>query len=269
MFFSRSSLEMVYFEAIANALDAGATEIKIDIKAEAYNQPDTLKISITDNGEGFNDERYKRFSKLLDVEEKSHKGIGRLVYLCYFDKVAVNSWYNEIHQRTFDFTQDFEEENAKVSKVLYRPSGTRLRMTGYTLSKVANYSFIQADYIKKRLLEEFYARLFQLKKEGKSISITINSEIDNSEAIAELNNGDIPEFETIELESFINLIDKFYLHFLIEKVDLQIPSLIAAISVDNQTVKVDLIAQENIPIGYNRPLAKLNFSSLEFKVVDA
>ena len=29
MFFSNSSLEMVYFEAIANALDANATEIEI------------------------------------------------------------------------------------------------------------------------------------------------------------------------------------------------------------------------------------------------
>ena len=33
MFFGNSSLEMVYFEAIANALDANATEIEIKISA--------------------------------------------------------------------------------------------------------------------------------------------------------------------------------------------------------------------------------------------
>ncbi len=35
MFFSNSSLEMVYFEAIANALDAGATKISIEVSGKS------------------------------------------------------------------------------------------------------------------------------------------------------------------------------------------------------------------------------------------
>ncbi len=50
LFFSKSSLEMVYLEAVANAFDAGATEINIRIRIAAVNQPDTLRISISDNG---------------------------------------------------------------------------------------------------------------------------------------------------------------------------------------------------------------------------
>ena len=87
MFFGNSSLEMVYFEAIANALDAHATEISIKISADAFNQPETLRIEISDNGEGFTDERYTKFSNLFDVDESSHKGLGRLVYLSYFDNM--------------------------------------------------------------------------------------------------------------------------------------------------------------------------------------
>lgn len=55
MFFGNFSLEMVYFEAIANALDAGANEITISINAKALNQPETLQIEISDNGSGFTD----------------------------------------------------------------------------------------------------------------------------------------------------------------------------------------------------------------------
>ena len=68
MFFGNSSLEMVYFEAIANALDANATEINIRIFTKALNLPETLQIEILDNGQGFTDERYKKFSNLFDVD---------------------------------------------------------------------------------------------------------------------------------------------------------------------------------------------------------
>ncbi len=41
---------MVYFEAIANAIDAQATEIQIDIKIDALSKPETFNVTITDNG---------------------------------------------------------------------------------------------------------------------------------------------------------------------------------------------------------------------------
>ncbi|MCM1141345.1 MAG: ATP-binding protein, partial [Muribaculum sp.] len=74
IFFSKSSFEMIFMEAFANALDANATEFKISIELDDYANLQNLKIKIEDNGEGFTDKRYSKFSKLLDVEEKSHKG---------------------------------------------------------------------------------------------------------------------------------------------------------------------------------------------------
>lgn len=93
MFFSSSSFEMIYNEALANALDAGATDISIKINLPDPSKIINLSLSIADNGVGFDDARFGKFSKLFDVEEQSHKGLGRLVYLCYFDSVRVVSTY--------------------------------------------------------------------------------------------------------------------------------------------------------------------------------
>ena len=136
MFFGNSSLEMVYFEAIANALDANATEITIKISADALSQSETLSIEITDNGEGFTDERYKQFSNLFDVNEDTHKGLGRLVYLCYFESVDITSVYNQTKQRTFRFSEEFEEGKCRVMDVAEIPSETRLLMKGYVRQKI-------------------------------------------------------------------------------------------------------------------------------------
>ncbi len=246
-FFSKSSLEMVYFEAVGNALDADATKIEIEIYMVAANQPNTLKILIRDNGGGFTKDRYKRFSNLLDVDEDSHKGIGRLVYLSYFENISVNSFYNKTQNIKFDFTDGFDETKAIKTTVEEIPSGTTLTMTGYSLSKLGNYDFINPQYLKQRLLAEFYPRLFQLKKSGKTFLISITSRTGENDGTETLSHTDMPDLKTVELESAVSLIDKFYLHYSIEKEPLSHPSLIAAISVDNRSFKIDLIAQENIP----------------------
>lgn len=95
MFFSKSSFEMIYFEAFANAIDAGARNIKINIGLSAKDQLQNLNISIEDDGCGFTDENFRKFGKLFDVEERTHKGLGRLVYLCYFDNIHIESVYKE------------------------------------------------------------------------------------------------------------------------------------------------------------------------------
>ena len=250
VFFGNSSLEMVYFEAIANALDANATEIDIKIFTKALNQPETLQIEISDNGEGFTDERYQKFSKLFDVDESTHKGLGRLVYLCYFEDVKVNSYFDKTKNRMFDFSEGFEEEKFEIVDVKERASGTSFKMTNYVLQRIAKSDYIHPKKIKQRILEEFYSRLFHLKNQGNSIKIRIEATIEGKKIESHIENADIPEFTLVELGSQINLIDKFDLYYSIKEVEPQNSSLIAAISVDNRTVKVDLISNENLPLGY-------------------
>ncbi|MDR1023762.1 MAG: ATP-binding protein [Prevotellaceae bacterium] len=250
MFFGNSSLEMVFFEAIANSLDADATEINICIEAKAFSQPETLTIHISDNGVGFTGIRYNKFSKLFDVDESSHKGLGRLVYLCYFDSVKVTSCYEKTHKIEFEFNEAFNTEKAIKSDVREAESGTKISMSGYLKSKLWKQDYINPEKLKGRILEEFYPRLFQLKEDGKNIVISISSKIEHKEQTTILDQEDIPAFEKIELDNSVNFFDKFYLYYSIESVDIKNSTLLAAITVDNRTKKIDLIAQENFIAGY-------------------
>ncbi len=250
MFFGSSSLEMVYFEAISNALDAEATDIIVNISIEAINRPDTLEITISDNGLGFDNYRYNKFSNLFDVEENSHKGLGRLVYLCYFDTVEVKSIFSNTQERKFTFSQQFEEDKYQIKNIEKSNNGTTINMKSYTFPKIAKSQYLHPKEIKKRLLEEFYSRLFQCKQNGKIINITINAEIDSVIYQEKLSTHEIPNLLLVEIDSPLNLFDKFQIYYSIEKVDISETSLISAISVDNRTFKVEIIAEENIPQGY-------------------
>ena len=81
LFFPNPSLALVYFEAIANALDAGATKIDISISIPAFTSSESLNVKISDNGGGFTDESFTRFKTLMKPKDGFHKGIGRLVFL--------------------------------------------------------------------------------------------------------------------------------------------------------------------------------------------
>ena len=212
MFFGNSSLEMVFFEAIANSLDAEATEINIEISAKAYTRPETLAIKLIDNGIGFTDERYRKFSKLFDVDESSHKGLGRLVYLCYFENVKISSYFENLHYREFEFNENFDSKKVQINTVQPTQSGTTILMNNYHKSTIWKYEFVQPKYLKNRILEEFYPRLFQLKTQGKDIVINITSIIDGTEQKSTITKDDIPKFNFVELKDSVSLYDKFDLH---------------------------------------------------------
>lgn len=154
MFFSKSSFEMIYFEAFANALDADATEFHIDITLSNYGEWQNLVLTLKDNGVGFDDIRFGKFGKLFDVEEQSHKGLGRLVYLCYFDQVHVESIYSKSKRRIFDFNESFDKK-CKIDNIGATDNGSIFTMTGFTGMKLAKNDYINPGYIKKALLENF------------------------------------------------------------------------------------------------------------------
>lgn len=251
MFFSSSSLEMVFLEAVANSLEARATQITIDIELKAFGQPETLTVKITDNGEGFTDARYAKFSKLFDVDDGKHKGLGRLVYLCYFEKVHVESFYEGTKCRRFAFDEQFEEDAANVTKVPPRNSGTTLSMSGYPLSKIAKQDYVNPVTLKSRLLHEFYPLLNKAKEQKKEVTITIRSVIENHESVKELQSSELPDLISIPVDSPVDLFDKLTLSYSIQEVDPSDTSLISAIAVDNRSKPLEIIAKENHPIGYD------------------
>ncbi len=249
MFFTNSSLEMVYFEAVANALDAGATEISINIMMDSESYLPCLSITIEDNGIGFTDERYNKFVKLFNVDEDSHKGLGRLVYRFYFNEVKIESYFEETKKREFYFNEEMSKNNT-VTTVEKIKSGTKITLKDYTLQKLAKNNYVSVNYLKTRLLEEFYSILFQKKNAKQSITIKLESAIGTSKDKEVIDESDILALKEVELDLSVDLINKLYLHYHIQKLDNNDKSLISAISIDNRTVKYEIVADENIPSGY-------------------
>lgn len=181
MFFSQSSFDMVYLEAVANALDAGASKIHIHFSASSLSNEKSFHLTISDNGIGFTDERYTKFCRLLEVDkdDKTHRGLGRLVYLFYFNNIKVISHYNGNQYREFNFDKEFgaDTPNSNSSLEKEHESGSILEMTGYNFSKLRDKNFADADWIKKRILKKFYSLLYKAKKENRNIDITIQSSV--------------------------------------------------------------------------------------------
>ena len=165
LFFANPSLEMVYFESIANSIDAGATEIELKLNIESYSKPDTLKVSVKDNGIGFTDKNFDKFSQLLEVEEEDHKGIGRLVFLNYFKTVNVSSYFED-KKRDFVFSKKFDGES-KIITSEKNIKETLLIMEGYSKDKVKSYDYLKPTSIKKSLMLHFLPLLYSMKIDKK------------------------------------------------------------------------------------------------------
>ena len=261
VFFQNPSLEMVFIEAIANSMDANASDITIDIYVDALEKQETLSIKITDNGDGFSDERYYKFCKLLNVEEDSHKGIGRLVYLSYFNRIKIESRFGT-KLRTFTYDNEFDEDNSDMSfvNVPLTTNQTQLTFNDCSLKRFSSYNSIFPEYLKKRVLEEFYPRLYLLKQEDKQISIKINLHITSvkkgqiiGKRSTQISLADIPTLKTIEVDAGqIKMFETMVLHYSIKEQDKTAETfIITALCIDDRTYNLrDVLSNESFPSGY-------------------
>ncbi|MBO4333223.1 MAG: sensor histidine kinase [Paludibacteraceae bacterium] len=250
MFFSNSSFEMIYNEALANALDAGANEIRINISLPDPTQLQNLQLTISDNGVGFDDYRFGKFSKLFDVEEQSHKGLGRLVYLCYFERVYVESTYNEgTKKRTFTFDDRFNGENT-VKDIEPYPCGSSLTMQGFAGERLHRNDNINPNHIKSLLMENFYMRLYKKRLNDERIRVIIESHVGGSRIEAIVDTDDMPDFSILPLEHQLDLFNSIDLYYSVRETDEVGKKPITAIAVDDRCHQVPIIDDENLPAGY-------------------
>ena len=261
LFFSNPSLDMVFIEAIANSLDADASKISICISIDELGKQETLKITVQDNGVGFTQERYGKFCKLLQVEDSTHKGVGRLVYLYYFDTIEVSSIFNKQH-RTFLYNTPFDEANSNMvlEPIDSQEQRTILNFSNCTLKRLSSYNSILPDSLKRMILEEFLPRFYVYKEEGKEIEIDIelkigkvkkNQFIGNRKVTISLN--DLPVLKGEEVNaSQIRMFEDMVLQYSIEKKESYVaPFIITALCIDNRAYKLsDIISSDNIPWGY-------------------
>ena len=221
MFFSKSSFEMIYFEAIANALDANATQIDIVIHGTRDKnkqlEMQNLVLEIRDNGVGIDKIRYDKFSKLFNVEEQSHKGLGRLVYLCYFNKVKVESVFGNVNKREFIFSEEFDKKSGNKTKTCpSQPNGTVFTMMDFSMEKLHKNEYVSPIHLKNSILEYFYPRLYKEKIQKNNIIINITSIIEGVTRTEKIATEDIPNFFVKPINYSIGLFDSLDLYYSIK-----------------------------------------------------
>lgn len=254
LFFSKSSFEMIFLEAFANALDAGATNFEIDIELPDFSQLQNLVIKLIDNGVGFNDYRFDKFSKLLEVEETSHKGLGRLVYLCYFDFVNIVSFYDNGKKRTFFFHDNYKKESiVEDTPVIF--SGSCLTLTGFNGERLKKNENIRASFIKRLLLENFYMRFYNAKLMNRHITVTIKSIIKGKEETEIITGEDLPSFKIFAVEERLDFFDNIEIFYHISKIGdglgKRVPTFVTALSIDDRCMPIEVVSKENISQFYD------------------
>ncbi len=286
-FFANPSYEMIYYEAVANAIDAGATKIEIKIKIKSFADTDSLTMEIKDNGVGFTDKNFEKFNNLLDVADESHKGVGRLVFINYFNTIEFTSYF-ENQVRTFKFTGGFKGEN-DLKPAAGKSKETILIFKDYRKEKIKAYDYIKPEAIKQGLLQHFFPLLYGLKVEGKElrIKITLETQEQNLERgfftdTKELIASQIP---TMEITSFdakgVDLFEKLDLYYTIKEAHTD-TNPITALCVDGRTHHVDILSKGGLPYGYeiifllysklftgksNSSRQELNMTEPEFKSI--
>ena len=263
LFFQNPSLVQVFKEAIANSLDANATRVNVNVFIDSFEKQETLRIEIIDNGEGFTEERYKKFCELLKVDEATHQGVGRLVYLSYFDKIEVQSYFDGKF-RTFTFDSEFDEDNTdmQISDSPENKFETKLVFSNCSMKRLGSYSDIMPEYLRQETLKEFYPRLYLLKKESKEFEIHFKIDIPNKNKKhivgsfeTTIKESDIPVMSTVSINADnIEMFASTSLDYAIQQTNQTTPSfLMTAFCVDNRTKVVDdIIALENLPsYGYS------------------
>lgn len=256
LFFPNPSLTLVYFEALANALDAGATEVSIGIDVQAFDKPDTLKITVSDNGDGFTDENFERFRKLLRPRDKFHKGIGRLVFLNYFARVEVDSARDK-WRRTFIFKDGFDGNAPLQVLADQQEAKTTLVFNGFVKERVKSYEDLKPDALKPLLIEQFLPTLDARKREGKAFKISINLTTNESNAQkeffpqeTEITPADLPTMTKITIQDdTLDAISTIDMHYHIAPVTGKGSSLVA-FSIDGRTIPANLIPPSSFPPGY-------------------
>ncbi|HDR1721943.1 TPA: sensor histidine kinase, partial [Pasteurella multocida] len=263
--FPSHSFEMIYIEAIANALDAEATRILIDIN---YKDSQFKSFVISDNGVGIDRDRYQRFSNLMDAQDSSHKGQGRLVYLHYFNKINFESVYIENNTESkisFEFNYDFDESSCKINSSSTGKTGTEISFNNFSKNRLRDKSCLNSTSIKETILSEFLPAFHKVKEMGRNIDIIISTFVDGNTTCDQISIKDIPEFNCLQIEDHYlsNISPKLSekiskdlfreplsLYYYIEKTS-KLSSIVTSFAIDNRAIRVSIIDKDNYIDGFN------------------
>ena len=253
-FFSTPSFDLIYSEALANALDAGARNIFISIDIYSYSNPDSLVITIEDDGVGFTEKNFSKFSELLKKSDSSHKGLGRLIYLKYFNKVEIESVFDGNKKRSFVFDNSFNGNSTVELLGDNKQSYSKLIFGSFSNKQLNTYENVKASDIKNNLLKQFLPRLFALKQHGEQFCITIDTDVTESNPdrgfysdTQTITEKDLPDLSEREINDVhLNLFNEpFKLLYTVS--ENYSGTLVTSICVDERAIDIPLLKTEKIP----------------------
>lgn len=254
-FFSNPSFDLIYSEAVANAFDAGAKNINIKIRLDSFNEANTLQLEIEDDGCGFTNKNFEKFSSLLKKSDNSHKGLGRLIFLQYFNNVLIESVYDNKKKRIFTFNESFDGSNFTDEQLDEEKNNyTKLIFKNFSNQKLNTYSNVRAISIKEYLLSQFLPRLLSMKETGIRFTIQIETDVleenrDNqfySDSVS-ITEADLPEMEEIIIkDTGLDLFDDELkmLYTVDEDYNGRVST---AICVDERAIEIQILKNEKIP----------------------
>ncbi|PWG81186.1 ATP-binding protein [Pararcticibacter amylolyticus] len=198
----------VLFEAITNAIHANAQNIICALNSyDNLFQSDTVickkvdTITITDDGDGFNQENYSSFCKYRTEfkKELGGKGVGRFVFLKVYEYAIYKSQLKEGQEEvSFKFDLDFDTEDTKRASSNIDTNSTVVMLTHLT-SQYKNQSKnldrrieLNLDTIRERVLLNLIPTLFFYKK--KKLRINIQIVDDTTSKSVSITDADIPNF---------------------------------------------------------------------------
>ena len=258
-FFSNPAFEMIYSEAMANALDANATRLRIDISLESFDRPETLSIKIQDNGNGFSEENFSRFLSLMNTKDSNHKGLGRLVYLKYFSTIKFESIFQKeqtFTKRSFVFNEKFDGEKNDEPLDTETRTGATLLFESFCNEQLKTYDNVVPEAIKTYLKNCFLPRLYTIKQSQNNFELIIrlNTQKENPEKkfVNSECSFSLEELPTLQ-EKVINNqeLDLFQsefklMYYIDDSYNAEMKN-VTAICIDDRAIELNLLENQKIP----------------------
>ncbi|AWI09655.1 hypothetical protein M2447_002182 [Ereboglobus sp. PH5-10] len=253
LFFPNPSLVQVFFESVANSLDANASEISINIEIQRFSAPDTLKITISDNGDGFTNESFERFARLLKPQDAFHKGLGRLLFLKYFARIEVNSVWGD-NRRQFTFSEAFRDESKLEKLEKIQSNTTTLVFTNFIGERLKSYDDIKPGALKTRIIEQFLPTLHERRRTQRPFLIKISLQTEESNTQKEffsddetITADDLPELQSVSIEDpLLDAYEGVEMWFRV-KAGMGERTLLTAVSIDGRTIPIKLLQPHAVP----------------------
>lgn len=256
-FFPNPSLVQVLFEALANSLDAGATEVTIRIEIDGFTAAETLRFIITDNGTGFDDASFDRFCRLLKPRDSDHKGLGRLVYLNYFDRVEVDSIWGD-RRRTFLFSEAFRGDSQTEALPAPAPQLTKITFKDFTGQRVRAYDDLKPAPLKERIIEHFLPTLITRKLRGEHFLIRLELETDEQQERRDffstdetITAEDLPDLKSVSItDPTLDAFEGIEMLYQVRP-GMGQRRILTAASIDGRTIPMNLIQPNSIPADHS------------------